>query len=800
MFSPWSTEAPGIKASPWAPDIEIGDPVASVTCSLRQGSLPVTFKWIKDGMELRNSERTSIKNYDRFSTLEIRKVSASDRGNYTCYLSNEQGVDSYTFPLNIRQPPVWVKEPSDISSPEGKRISIPCSASGIPDPVASWTSVESTGTRLNVHSDGSLLFESLHKTSAGKYTCRVSNGIGSGLTKTIEVKVNAPASFSHHFSMHSVKKGDSVKLECDAKGDSPITITWSKNSTLLSKTKSTERYEILDSLTESGLKSDLILRSAEKIDSGLYVCIASNSFGSDERINKVYVAEAPSSPVNLAVREIWSTSAHIYWLPPVDSSVPISGYVIQYWMESHMGENKRLQEKQVAASQNSLILDSLSPGSSYEITVVGFNDVGRGLPSSALKIRTGQEEPSGVPLDIMVEPKGPTTIRVSWRSPPIEKWNGKLLGFYVGYRLAKDYTKPFALVTIPFGNFNFTYEYFVTGLARGTEYAIIVKAYNSAGSGPEPQEIVAKTLSAANLLPAPEVFLLSTTTTSIFIMFKTIGSEMTPEVLNGFTVHYRSDSMQVWKESSVPVTGTSGRVDYVISDLEPNTLYHFYVTAVSANGNGDPSQLMTVRTKGVSEEAMINGAIGGDASVGGGGVRMMDGSNGRPSYFFSNTRRVPSVIIVTTSVVIIILAITVSYVCIRKAQLAATATTYDYMAATTRRRSIHGAPGTEKAGDIYLARQYVEFDATGRPMTQGNITHLVDAAGNLFPAPYSTIPIAPGTAPAPGQPRNWTRPLPSKPTASKPPRRSLSGKSPASDSDSQTPEVPPQEHEYDYAQ
>lgn len=745
-------------------------------------------------MELRNSDRTSIKNYDRFSTLEIRKVSVSDRGNYTCYLSNEQGVDSYTFPLNIRQPPLWLKEPNDVSSPEGKRVSIPCSASGIPDPVISWTSSDSSssGNRLNIQSDGSLLFESLHKTSAGKYTCRATNGVGSGLTKTIEVRVNAPASFSHHFAMHSVRKDDSVKLECEAKGDSPITITWNKNSTSLSRTKSTERYEILDSLTENGLKSDLVLRSADKVDSGLYVCIASNSFGSDERIIKVYVAEPPSSPINLAVREIWSTSAHLYWSPPVDSSVPIGGYVIQYWMESHMGENKRLQEKQVPASQNSIVLDSLSPGSAYEVTVTGFNDVGRGTPSSTLKIRTGQEEPSGVPLDMIVEPKGPTTLRVAWRSPPIEKWNGKLLGFYVGYRLAKEYTKPFALITVPFGNFNHTYEYFVTGLNRGTEYAVIVKAYNSAGAGPEPQEIVAKTLSVANLLPAPQVFLLSTTTTSIFIMFKTIGSEMTPEVLSGFTVHHRADSMQAWKESSVPITpgSSSGRIDYVISDLEPNTLYHFYVTAVSANGNGDPSQLMTVKTKGVSEEAMINGIIGD------GGIRMVDTNVGRSSYFLSGARRVPSVVILTTSVVIIILAVTVSYVCIRKAQLAATATTYDYLAATTRRRSVH-APGEK--GDIYLARQYVEFDATGRPMTQGNITHLVDAAGNVFPAPYSTIPIAPG-APPPGKPRNWTRPLPSKPTASKPPRRSLSGKSPASDSDSQTPEVPVQEHEYDYAQ
>ena len=792
------TEAPAIKASPWAPDIEIGDPVASVTCSLKQGNLPVTFKWTRDGMELRNSDRISIKHYDRFSTLEIRKVALTDRGNYTCYLTNGEGVDSYTFPLNIRQSPVWIKEPQDVSTPEGKRIAIPCSASAMPEPVVTWTALESTASRLNVNPDGTLIFDPFYRPSAGKYTCKVSNGIGSPLTKTIEVRVNAPASFSHHFASHSIKRGDSLKLECESKGDSPITITWSKNATSLSKTKSTERYEILEQLSDTGLKSDLILRSASKLDAGLYVCIASNSYGSDERINKVYVAEPPSSATNVALREAWSTSAHITWSPPADSSVPITGYIIQYWMESHFGENKRLLEKQVTASQSSVILDNLSAGAAYEVTVTAFNEVGRGEASTALKMRTGQEEPSGVPLDMIVEGKGPTTLRVAWRAPPTEKWNGKLLGFYIGYRIAKEYSKQYALITVPFGNFNGTYEYFVTGLLKGTEYAVIVKAYNSAGAGPEPQEIIGKTLSGATLLPAPQVYILSTTTSSIFIMFRTIGSEMIPDALNGYTVHYRADSMVAWKESSVPVAGTSGQVDYVINDLQANTMYHVYVTAVSMEGNGDPSPLVTVRTKSISEEAMINGAID-PSNSGNGGIRMVDSSKG--SYLLtSGTRRIPSVIIMTTSLVIIVLSITVSYVCIRKAQLAATATTYDYMAATTRRRSIHApvaAPGEK--GDIYLARQYVEFDATGRPITQANITHLVDAAGNLFPAPYSTIPIAPG-APAPGPARNWTRPLPSKPTASKPPRRSLSGKSPASDCDSQTPEIPPQEHEYDYAQ
>lgn len=35
--------------------------------------------------------------------------------------------------------------------------------------------------------------------------------------------------------------------------------------------------------------------------------------------------------------------------------------------------------------------------------------------------------------------------------------------------------------------------------------------------------------------------------------------------------------------------------------------------------------------------------------------------------------------------------------------------------------------------------RYVDFDQ--RPLMQGNVAHLVDAQGNIFPAPYATLPM-----------------------------------------------------------
>ncbi|CAG2180489.1 unnamed protein product, partial [Oppiella nova] len=72
------------------------------------------------------------------------------------------------------------------------------------------------------------------------------------------------------------------------------------------------------------------------------------------------------------------------------------------------------------------------------MTVVGDNEVGRGEAADTVTFVTGEEEPSAPPNDVSVESKGPTTIRVTWRAPPAEHWNGAIKGFYIGYRKARE--------------------------------------------------------------------------------------------------------------------------------------------------------------------------------------------------------------------------------------------------------------------------------------------------------------------------------------------------------------------------
>ena len=92
-------------------------------------------------------------------------------------------------------------------------------------------------------------------------------------------------------------------------------------------------------------------------------------------------------------------------------NAPLTGYIIQYWRETTSGQNKRLNEVNVNASQNAHLLKDLLPGTAYELSILAINEVGRGASSQSVRFVTGEEEPEAAPVDVLIESRWPTTIR-----------------------------------------------------------------------------------------------------------------------------------------------------------------------------------------------------------------------------------------------------------------------------------------------------------------------------------------------------------------------------------------------------
>ena len=143
-----------------------------------------------------------------------------------------------------------------------------------------------------------------------------------------------------------------------------------------------------------------------------------------------------------------------------------------------------------------------------------------------------------------------------------------------------------------------------------------------------------------------------------------------------------------------------------------------YVSGSSSFGHGDPSQLLTVKTH--CDDSVTATSAAKQTLL---------------------PRKFESIASLMAAGVVVILAILTSFVCIKKARLQ-----------TAHPPPLISAPVSDGKDGVYVGtmRRYVELDAQGRPVTSGNITHVVDAQGNsMYPAStaaYSGVQMVPVTA------------------------------------------------------
>ena len=81
--------------------VSVGEKVVA-TCAVRSGSKPVTFKWSKDGRELKSDSELLMELHNDISVLTISSASKENMGNYSCIIENAFGKDESILPLIIK--------------------------------------------------------------------------------------------------------------------------------------------------------------------------------------------------------------------------------------------------------------------------------------------------------------------------------------------------------------------------------------------------------------------------------------------------------------------------------------------------------------------------------------------------------------------------------------------------------------------------------------------------------------------------------------------------------------------------
>lgn len=544
-----------------------------------------------------------------------------------------------------------------------------------------------------------------------------------------------------------------------------MTVNWYKEDNNKLSKRGGDNFEIYETMTSNGVNSVLVVRSVSRADGLTYKCTVENEYGNDERLIKLMVVEVPSRPMNVRVKDAWSRSASVSWSAPFAGNSPITSYIIQYWRKNtneagQNAQNHRRQEFSVSGTQTSALIANLMPSITYEASVIAENQVGRSEPSENVAINTGEDEPTAAPSDVTVESRGPSTIRVAWKAPPSETWNGKLLGFYVGFRprsnnnidghqLAGIQQGSFSYRTIHYASGQQMFETFLTGLMRGHEYEVVVKAFNNVGSGPDSHLMAVRTFDG-DLPASPSLFAHQTTQSSIALRWTYPSrAQSSASSIKRYVIYYQRQGDDSWLEIGIPYEekvhgdgsrglsiSETGTTSYTLNGLDAGFTYKIYVAAVNNIGMGDPSNIVTTKTEPLSatNEGLRSSSYQGDFNV------------------FEMNRQFQMFLAATITCTIILVAVIVSAVlyCSRRFGNSAAQQVVTSPLQGSQQQQPTGTWGPE--GPIH-GQRYVELDKSGILKNNGQLvgtqgsngqnsnSGICNGPNGHYPLPYGTMPM-----------------------------------------------------------
>ncbi|XP_066294307.1 tenascin-X-like isoform X1 [Branchiostoma lanceolatum] len=304
--------------------------------------------------------------------------------------------------------------------------------------------------------------------------------------------------------------------------------------------------------------------------------------GEGERSDGVTVEtleSVPAAPTDLQATAVDARTIQAYWQQPQQTNGNLLGYRLFY--QGYNDEDVTALE--IPSTDTSWLLTGLQPATEYLIWVVAFTGSGDGERADQVIVQTSEGVPDA-PRDIVASATNPTTIRVKWHRP--RQTNGVLLGYKVFYKHTTDGELQAAVV--PPNQLNHTN----TDVEPMTEYVVTVSAFTSAGDGPESRPVTVRTQEGVPSSPfGLNAYALDTTSVSVSWQIP-----LDPNgVIEGYNLYYEAAGSE---DEELMQVGPEEGVDspYVLSGLQPYTLYSLEIAAVTGGGEGDRSDQLKVQT------------------------------------------------------------------------------------------------------------------------------------------------------------------------------------------------------------
>ncbi|XP_016521996.1 receptor-type tyrosine-protein phosphatase F-like isoform X3 [Poecilia formosa] len=410
-----------------------------------------------------------------------------------------------------------------------------------------------------------LQIENSDESDQGKYECVAVNSAGTRFSSPANLYVRVrrvPPRFSIPPTNCEVMPAGSVNLTCVAVGSPMPLVKWMSDEVEL-----TQEDEL--PIGRSILQLTNIKQSAN------YTCVAISTLGMIETTAQVFVKALPKMPTFLQVVETTATSVTLTWKS--GNAEPVSYYLVQY--RSKTSGNGFQEIDGVASSRYSI--GGLNPFSDYEFRVLASNSVGRGPPSSIVKIRTGEQAPSSPPLHVRARLLSSTTILVEWEPP--EEPNGQLQGYRIFY--SSEPSNP--LSTWQIHNTNDSKFTSISELTPNITYSLRMLGFTSMGDGPLSDVLQLKTQQRVPHKP------------SGFEAEAELDTRIMLYWLWPVQDHIISYELSYWEANS-PTNkhhvSLSAAGSFAVDGLKPDTLYLFSIAARSERGLGVFTQPIQART------------------------------------------------------------------------------------------------------------------------------------------------------------------------------------------------------------
>jgi len=224
------------------------------------------------------------------------------------------------LPLSM---PFFTSQANTYRAQVGNSVTLFCQVENLGDSNIIWKEsnrVISAGTtiirkdpRLSLEDGYNLRIDDLQETDSGEYVCEVET-YGSPLHQSSRLEILVPPSVQPQpqDGKFVVRKGSTITLECDSKGNPPPKITWQRSNNLLPSGETTANG------------NSVVIQDVSRHHSGIYICTADNQVGSPA---KAEIDLKVLYPPEIEVDQSWistgdgieaEVSCNIHAEPPAD--------------------------------------------------------------------------------------------------------------------------------------------------------------------------------------------------------------------------------------------------------------------------------------------------------------------------------------------------------------------------------------------------------------------------------------------------------------------------------------------------